>query len=195
MKKLIFTCLSAFLFLSLVGCGTYNVSLKNRLNVSKVLAVTVEGDTVAVPIDDLLSKYHTGYYNNLTFSFNDRWINGYYFPYYLYQDLYRWRSPLFLPTPAPRLNTPIYRYRNDNRRYDQFNRPNYRSQRPSEGNRNGRRGSGREIIPPRQTQPRIAPDRQPGQVRRGSQPPSVQQPIQRNSPSGQRGGRPIKQQE
>ena len=49
----------------------------------------------------------------------------------------------------------------------------------------------RQIVPTQSTRPSFSAPSQPGQVRGGSQQPSIQQSGGRNSSSGQRGGKPI----
>lgn len=202
MKNIIKTCFFALIFLSLGGCGTYQIATQPRVKVEKLLAINSAGDTVQVSIDRVLREYSYGSYQNWSFNWNNQWYPNQAFPYYFYSNPYRWYGSTIYNRPyiGPSVTVPLNRPRtiikgrrgsNNLERNDQFNRPNFRSERPAEGNSNGRRSSSREVISPRQTQPRITPNSQPRQIRRGSQPPSVQQPIKSSSPSRQGGRRPI----
>ena len=195
MKNLIKICFSALFFLSLVSCGTYKFQ-SNSNRIESVLAVTTAGDTIQVPINKIVNEYYTGRYNGWQFRWYDNWFNYYSFPYYFYRDYNGWnRSPIYYSTPSrPQIQLPLGRPRvkvkgrrgsNNIERNDQINRPNFRTPRPTEGGNNGRRGRSREVIPSQPTRPKVTPPSQPGQIRRGSTTPRVQQPVPRSSSADQ----------
>ena len=57
MNRLLKICLSALFFISLVGCGTYQISTVPKVKITKILTVTSTGDTLAVPLKDFQRYY------------------------------------------------------------------------------------------------------------------------------------------
>lgn len=180
MKNLIKICFFAILFLTLGSCSMYKY---NSSRVTSVLAVTAEGDTVQVPISDIASKLNT--YQDWNFRWNNAWYPYQTFPYHFYRDYRLWYPQIYYTVPRSRVYI--------NRRRNEINANPIRGNKPPQGRSNGGRSWSREVVPSQPTRPRITPPSQPGQIRRGSQPPRVQQPGPGRQPSRQGSRRPIQQ--
>ena len=194
MNKLIKICLSALFFVSLVSCGTYQISTVPKVKITKVLTVTSTGDTLAVPLRDF-QKYHFNNYDFSRFNFYGgyHW-NSWQYPYNYWGGIYRpnswyyrdwyysppiYNSPLLRPqvqpTPVPRVQVKGRRGSLNIYNNDQTNRLNIRTPRSSESNNNGGRSRSRENLSPKPVIPRQPNTVQPRQIRRGSGPSIPQQ--------------------
>ena len=183
--------LLAFIFVSLVSCGTYMVP---RYEIESVLAVTKQGDTIQVPLSEFKRQYNNDTYNNWQFNYGNSWLywNDWYLRYPSYYSWYYYR-PYSWTSYRPRIEQE-FRPRitiNRGRRNDQINRPYFRSQEQTEGSRDGGRGRIRQNPPTQPVGPRVTTPSQPRQVRGGSPTPSVQQPQPRVTPSRSGGRRPV----
>lgn len=149
-------------------------------DVTHVLAVNSQGDTVKVPIENIRQQIRSPYYNNWQFNYNDNWIpySQWYSPFYT-TPFFNWRyynnpRPIIVPKPQPRYIP---------RHFDNRPNPPIRQEIPNRGRSN--------VQPPmRQPQqpPRVQQPRQP------QQPPRVQVPKQQPPQRPQtRGGVDIKQ--
>ena len=176
-------------FLSLVSCGTYKTTSYGK--VRSILAITEQGDTIAVPYRDFLRE-RNDFYPDYRIDNNwywNRWSNPYWTNNWWYWNNYDVRTysvparnyirPKVKPKPRPRIN-------------DQPERPIERSRRETQGRNNGRRSGYRQELPSRQTpatQPRQSQSRQ---IRRGQGTTVLRKP-RTSQPSGQQGRRRIDQ--
>ena len=183
--------LLAFIFVSLVSCGTYMVP---RYEIESVLAVTKQGDTIQVPLSEFKRQYNNDIYNNWQFNYGNSWLywNDWYHRYPSYYSWYYYR-PYSWTSYRPRIEQE-FRPRitiNRGRSNDQIIRPYFRSQEQTEGSRDGGRGRSRQVVPTQPVGPGVTTPSQPRQVRGGSPAPGVQQPKPRITPSGSGGRRPV----
>ena len=72
--------------------------------ISHVLAVTKQGDTINVPIDQFKKNISPDYYNGYQFYWNNSWL--YYNDWY-YNHFYRLQRP-YIQFSQPRIKTPKY---------------------------------------------------------------------------------------
>jgi hypothetical protein len=173
MKKL-----ALFIILLLVvSCGSYKIQTRQP-QISHIIALTKEGDTINVPVEalqrDLTPDYYDGYrfyWNNSWWLYND-WYWNYYYP----------NPRLFIPryqvyTPRPRVSVP-----------QQPKRVYIPRHFEPRGVESPIRGRNNQTPPVRQQQTRI-------QQQPKTQPPQRQQPAvrQQQTPKTTNGGRPIKQ--
>ena len=207
MNKLVKICLSAVFFLSLYSCGTYQISTKNRVKIEKILTVTSTGDTLAVPLRDFqrynydsfdfnFTRFNYGLYNNYWniwsypyFGWPNRGFNWNYRNWYVNPPIYNYSPPkvqpkIYIKGRRGSENLNLNRGRNNNETI----RINPRSNNQTEGRNNGRRSWSRENLSPKPVVPRLSNPVQPGQIRRGSRPPVLQQPRSSQPPSQQRRG-------
>ena len=101
-----FLALISILFL--VSCGTYRVQVRQP-QISNVLAITTEGDTVQVPVQALQRNLTPDYYAGYRFYWNNSWwmYNDWYWNYWYANP--RWFAPrYYVQTPRPRVSTPRY---------------------------------------------------------------------------------------
>ena len=189
-------------FVSLYSCDVYNYSNDNR--VESILAVTEAGDTIAVPyrkfLDNRYDSYtrfywnNNWYWNNWRYDYNWRWNYWYNNSPYFYNggyynfnnnsepnitsipknngrrgekvtDIPTENDGIYVPPKPPRLKNDVKIIRN-----------NTRSQWSPQSRNNGWISRSRQVVPSQPTQPRQSRAVQPGQVRRGSGSPVLQQP-------------------
>jgi len=105
--RYIFIILSALI---LTSCGSYRIQTRQP-QISHVLAVTTEGDTLKVPIQSLQRNLTPDYYSGYRFYWNNSWwlYNDWYWNYY-YQNP-RWfypRTQIVVPRNRVRVQTPRY---------------------------------------------------------------------------------------
>jgi hypothetical protein len=105
--RYIFTILSVIL---LSSCGSYRIQVREP-QISNVLAITTEGDTIQVPIQALQRNLTSDYYSGYRFYWNNSWwmYNDWYWNYY-YQNprLFYPRYQLRVPRNRVRIQTPRY---------------------------------------------------------------------------------------
>jgi hypothetical protein len=97
------------ILVSFTSCGTYYVQTK-RPQISHVLAVTSEGDTINMPIEEFRRKVEPNYYNDWRFYYNSQWYWGNNWFYGLNDPYWRWRiyrnyynrPKVYTPTPPQR---------------------------------------------------------------------------------------------
>ena len=130
--RYIFTILS---ILFLTSCGSYSI-ITRQPDISHVVAITTEGDTVKVPIQALQRDLTPDYYSGYRFYWNNSWwlYNDWYWNYWYRNP--QWFYPRYrIETPKPRVSTPRYRYTpprftntpNTNRRQDSRVQPQTRT--------------------------------------------------------------------
>ena len=105
--RYLFTILSVIL---LTSCGSYRIQVREP-QISNVLAITTEGDTIQVPIQALQRNLTPDYYSGYRFYWNNSWwmYNDWYWNYY-YQNP-RWFYPRYqirVPNYRPKVSTPRY---------------------------------------------------------------------------------------
>lgn len=98
MKKLLFILL---VLLTVSSCKIYTYP---QQEISHVLAVTKQGDTIQVPLRELQRDLTPDYYNGYQFYWNNSWL--YYNDWY-YNYFYRFQRP-YIPFRQPRIKTPKY---------------------------------------------------------------------------------------
>jgi hypothetical protein len=96
--------------LLLTSCGSYRIQ-KRQPEISHLLALTTEGDTIKVPIQELQRDLTPDYYSGYRFYWNNSWwlYNDWYWNYY-YQNP-RWfypRTQIIVPNNRIRVQTPRY---------------------------------------------------------------------------------------
>lgn len=111
MNKLLKICLSALFFVSLVSCGSYQISTVPKVKITKILTVTSTGDTLAVPLKDF-QRYHFNNYDFSRFNFYGgyHW-NSWQYPYNYWGGIYRpnsWYYRDWYYSP-PIYNSPLLR--------------------------------------------------------------------------------------
>jgi hypothetical protein len=203
-----------FFFVSLfTSCGVYQINTTPKVKISKVLTITSTGDTLAVPLRDFQKFNYNNVFDNYRWNFNYgfnyySWGNPYfgYSPNWYRPNSWHFRDWYYTPPiynyslEVPQNNKPrvyvkgrrgsntdsnriIIKPNNNNN--DQISGPNFRTPRSTEGSNNGRRSWSGEDIFVKPIVPRQPPIIQPGQVRRGSQPPVLQQPRSSIKPGSQ----------
>lgn len=98
------------LALLLTSCGSYKIQQRGP-EITHVLAITKEGDTLKVPIQELQRDLTPDYYNGYRFYWNNSWwlYNDWYWNYW-YQNP-RWFYPRYeitIPRNRVRVQTPRY---------------------------------------------------------------------------------------
>lgn len=200
MKKFITLAILTF---TVSSCGTYQLSVKPKVQITKVLTVTSTGDTLAVPIREFQRYNYNNVFDNYipNFNYGFDWYSWNY-PNYGWNYLYRPNSWYFRDwyySPPIYNNIPIKpkvtirgRRGSDNIRItpnsnnnDQIGRLNLRSYKPAESSNNGRRWRNGEDLSPKPVVPRLSNPVQPGQIRRGSRPPVLQQTRPRVNPNNE----------
>lgn len=96
--------------LLLTSCGSYRIQQRGP-EITHVLALTKEGDTLKVPIQDLQRDLTPDYYSGYRFYWNNSWwmYNDWYWNYW-YQNP-RWFYPRYqirIPRNRVRVQTPRY---------------------------------------------------------------------------------------
>ena len=96
--------------LLLTSCGSYRLQVRQP-EITHVLAITKEGDTLKVPIQELQRDLTPDYYSGYRFYWNNSWwlYNDWYWNYW-YQNP-RWFYPRYqvrIPQSRPRVKTPRY---------------------------------------------------------------------------------------
>lgn len=144
-------------------------------DVTHVLAVNSQGDTVKVSVESIRKQIRSPYYSNWQFNYNDNWIpySQWYSPFYT-TPFFNWRyynnpRPIIV-VPNPKVSSPRYIPRH----FDNRPNPPIRREIPNRGRVN---------VP--QQPPRVQQPRQPQQS------PRIQVP--RQQPPQTRGGVDIKQ--
>lgn len=102
MRKLLFL----LPILLLVSCGSYTIH-QRQPEISYVIAITNQGDTIQVPIQDLQRKLTPQDYPGWNFYWNNSWwmYNDWYWNYY--QPNPRLFAPrYYIYTPRPRVSVP-----------------------------------------------------------------------------------------
>lgn len=97
-------------FVLLTSCGSYKVQQRGP-EITHILAITKEGDTLKVPVEDLQRKLTPDYYDGYRFYWNNSWwmYNDWYWNYW-YQNP-RWFYPRYqirIPQNRVRVQTPRY---------------------------------------------------------------------------------------
>ena len=96
--------------ITLTSCGSYRIQQRGP-EITHVLAITKEGDTLKVPVEDLQRKLTPDYYDGYRFYWNNSWwmYNDWYWNYW-YQNP-RWFYPRYeirVPNYRPKVSTPRY---------------------------------------------------------------------------------------
>ena len=198
----------AILALTVSSCGTYQLSVKPKVQITKVLTITSTGDTLAVPIREFQRYNYSNVFDNYRFNFNYGfdWYSWNY-PNYGWNYLYRpnswyfrdwyYRPPIYNNIPIKpkvairgRRGSNNIRIIPNNSNNDQIGRFNIRSYKPTESRDNGGRSWSRENLSPKPVIPRLSNPVQPRQIRRGSGSPVLQQtrPSVQPSSQGRRSG-------
>ena len=128
----------------LTSCGSYRIQQRGP-EITHVLALTSDGDTLKVPIQDLQRKLTPDYYDGYRFYWNNSW--------WLYSDWY-WNYWY----PNPRLYTPRYYIQRPKVVTPQPRTWRYRTN--IEQRRSGlspQPSRGRSNVQPRQNTPRVQP--------------------------------------
>lgn len=99
MKKLLFILL---VLLTISSCKIYTYP---QPEISHVLAVTKQGDTIQVPLRELQRDLSPNYYNGYQFYWNNSWL--YYNDWY-YNYFYKFQRP-YIQFRQPRIQTPKYK--------------------------------------------------------------------------------------
>lgn len=180
-----FIILSVLLFTS---CGSYRIETRQP-QISHVLALTTEGDTIKVPIQELQRDLTPDYYNGYRFYWNNSWwlYNDWYWNYY-YQNP-RWfypRTQIIIPRNRVKVSTPRYIPRHfDNRSETPLRNPQVQ---PNRGRSNQTRQP--QYVRPSNTRTQTTPN----VIKRSSTPNRSTTPTRSNTQTRTTsGGRVIKQ--
>lgn len=97
-------------FVLLSSCGSYRIQQRGP-EITHVLALTKEGDTLKVPIEEFQRKLTPDYYDGYRFYWNNSWwlYNDWYWNYW-YQNP-QWfypRTQIVVPRNRTRVQTPRY---------------------------------------------------------------------------------------
>ena len=76
MAQILFPLIMILIFILLMGCGTY----EPRKIASHIVAVTLQGDTILVPIDRIRPNMYNNYYPVYS-NYNRPYYNNYHFRY------------------------------------------------------------------------------------------------------------------